>query len=60
MKALKIGGITLLALLGIGLILSLIAPKEMLVERSAVIAAPREVVFKQISTFENATPGRPG
>ncbi|NUO02927.1 MAG: SRPBCC family protein [Saprospiraceae bacterium] len=52
MKALKIGGITLLALLGIGLILSLIAPKEMLVERSAVIAAPREVVFKQISTFE--------
>jgi len=52
MKALKIGGITLLALLGIGLILSLIAPKEMLVERSTVVAAPRDVVFKQIATFE--------
>ncbi|MFM9948226.1 MAG: SRPBCC family protein [Saprospiraceae bacterium] len=52
MKALKIGGITLLALLGIGLILSLIAPKEMLVERSIVIAAPREVVFKEVATFE--------
>lgn len=52
MKALKIGGIVLLALLGIGLILSLVAPKEMVVERSVVVAAPREVVFKQIATFE--------
>lgn len=59
MKALKIGGITLLALLGIGLILSLIAPKEMLVERSIVIAAPREVVFKEVATFEKRSAWSP-
>jgi uncharacterized protein YndB with AHSA1/START domain len=59
MKALKIGGITLLALLGIVLVLALIAPKEMLVERSTVIAAPREVVFKQIATFEKRSAWSP-
>ncbi len=52
MKALKIGGITLLVLAGIVLILSAIAPKEILVERSAVIAAPREAVFRHIASFE--------
>lgn len=52
MKALKIIGIIVLALVAIVLILGLIAPKKFQVERSIVINVPRTAVFPYLQTFE--------
>jgi len=52
MKALKIGGIILLALVVIVLIMAAFAPSEVSVERSTVILAPRPAVFAHVQTFE--------
>ncbi len=48
MKALKIIGITILLLLIVLLILNFLAPKDYLVERSLIIEAPKEIVFKHV------------
>jgi effector-binding domain-containing protein len=52
MKALKTLGILLLLLLVLGLIASLILPKEMKIERSITIDADAEIVWKHISTHK--------
>ncbi|MFN7117217.1 MAG: SRPBCC family protein [Saprospiraceae bacterium] len=52
MKALKIIGILLAAVVVIVLLLGLVAPKSYHVERSIVIDAPRETVFPYLQTFE--------
>ncbi|HLP19545.1 MAG TPA: SRPBCC family protein [Chitinophagales bacterium] len=52
MKALKITGIVLAVIIAVVLILGVIAPKNFEVSRSLVVNAPQDVVFKNISTFE--------
>lgn len=49
MKALKVIGIILLALIGIVLILGMIAPKELSVSRSIVINAPQQAAFNTVN-----------
>ena len=59
MKALKIAGITLLALIAIVLILGAIAPKEVKTARMITIHAPIEQVFSMVndlSTWEKWSP----
>lgn len=59
MKALKIAGIILGALIGLVLLLGLIAPKEMKTARSITINAPMEKVFSTVndlSTWEKWSP----
>ncbi len=52
MKALKIIGIILALIVVIVLVVGLIAPKNFEVSRSIEVKASPEVVFKNISTFE--------
>lgn len=52
MKAIKIAGILLLALIAVVLILNAIAPKTFEMERSIVIDAPRETVFPYAQYLE--------
>ena len=51
MKLLKIIGILLLVVIAAVLILGLILPKDYNVQRSIVINAPEQTVYKGISTF---------
>lgn len=53
MKALKILGITLLALVAVILILGLIVPKGYKVERTAVVKASAPLVFRHIQYWRN-------
>ena len=52
MRALKIIGGLIAALLGVLLILGLVLPKEMIVERSVVIDAPASQIFPHIQYLE--------
>lgn len=51
MKILKTIGIILLTLVVIFLILGLVAPKQIITERSIVIDAPQELVFNTVNDF---------
>ena len=53
MKALKIIGIIVLAIIVIVVLLALIAPKSYNVERTIVINAPKEIVFRQVQFWRN-------
>ena len=53
MKALKIIGIAVGSLIAIFLILALIAPKSYVAERSIIIDAPDEVVFKNVKFWKH-------
>jgi hypothetical protein len=53
MKFLKTLLIIIVILVVIIGVLTMIAPTKLSVQRSIVINAPREVVYKNISTFEN-------
>jgi len=53
MKVLKIIGIIILALVLIVVVLGLIAPQSYHVERSIVINAPKDVVFRQVVYWRN-------
>ncbi len=53
MKALKIIGIALFAIVGIYLILCLIGPKDFDVTRTVTINAPGDVVFEQVAELQN-------
>jgi carbon monoxide dehydrogenase subunit G len=53
MRALRILLFSLLALIGIALILSLIAPKEAQTSRSIVIDAPQEAVFNTVNNLKS-------
>ncbi|RYE23699.1 MAG: hypothetical protein EOP51_09730 [Sphingobacteriales bacterium] len=52
-KFFKILGIIVLILVLVVLVLGLIAPKDMKIERSETMNAPKEVVFEQIVKFKN-------
>lgn len=52
MKAIKIAGILLLALIVLVLVLNALAPKTFEMERSIVIDAPRETVFPYVQYLE--------
>jgi len=52
-KALKIVGIVILILVVVIIVLGLIAPKDYLVERSAVIDSPKELVFDHVKYWRN-------
>ncbi len=54
MKALKVIGILILAIVGLGLIASLVLPKDMTVSQSTTIAAPMDVVWNNVSSWEKA------
>lgn len=53
MKFLRVLLIIIVILVVVIGLLTMVAPTEMSIKRSTVISAPREVVFKNISTFEN-------
>lgn len=53
MKALKIIGIAVLAVILVVLILGLVAPKKYAVERTITIDAPRALVFRQVQFWKN-------
>ena len=53
MKVLKILGIIVLVIIVLVVILALIAPKGYNVERTIVINAPQEVVFRQVQLWRN-------
>ena len=59
MKALKVIGILVLAVVGLGLIASLVLPKDMVVEESVVVSAPMDVVWKNVSNWENVNKWSP-
>jgi effector-binding domain-containing protein len=52
MKALKIIGIVLVAIIALVLVLGIVAPKDFNVERSVVIDAPKEVVYAHVSNLK--------
>lgn len=52
MKALKVIGILLLVIVGIGLIASLVLPKDMEISKSIEINAPMDVVWRNVSSWE--------
>lgn len=52
MKALKVIGILLLVIVGIGLIASLVLPKEMEVSESVTIEAPMDVVWNHVKDWK--------
>jgi len=52
MKALKVIGILILAIVGLGLIASLVLPKDMTVSQSTTIAAPMDVVWGNVNSWE--------
>jgi effector-binding domain-containing protein len=52
MKALKIIGIIVVAIVALVLVLGIIAPKEFNVERSIVIDAPRPLVYEHVSNLK--------
>ena len=52
MKALKIAGLVVLALVAVVVVIGLILPKEVSTERSIVIDAPKDVVFAQLANLE--------
>lgn len=54
MKVIKIIGILILVVVGVGLITSAILPKEMNVDVEQTITAPIDVVWDNISTFEKS------
>ncbi len=53
MKILKIIGIIVLAIVAIGVVIGLVTPKDYNLNRSTVINAPADVIFKNISRYEN-------
>ena len=53
MKVLKVIGIIILVLILIVVVLALIAPKSYHVERTIVINAPQQVVFRQVQFWRN-------
>ena len=53
MKILKIIGIIILLLVILIVVLGLIAPKKYEVERSVLINAPKQIVFKHVVKFKN-------
>jgi hypothetical protein len=53
MKALKIVGIILVALVVLIILLGIIAPKKYSVERSVIINSPRHLVFAYASYWRN-------
>jgi effector-binding domain-containing protein len=53
MKALKIIGIVLLALIGVVIILGIVAPKSYHVDRSITIEAPKHLVFNYVKYWRN-------
>ena len=53
MKVLKIIGIILLVVVVLIIVLGLVAPKKYDVERTAVIDAPKVVVFEQVKYWRN-------
>ena len=53
MKALKISGFLILAIIIVLLVASFFLPKHIHIERSVFIKAPAEVVFNQINVLKN-------
>jgi effector-binding domain-containing protein len=54
MKVLKVIGILILVVVALGLIASLVLPKDMNVKSEATIAAPIDVVWNNINNFEKS------
>lgn len=53
MKAFKVVGIAIVSLVAIFFILALVAPNQYKVERTVLIDAPKEVVFKNVKYWKN-------
>lgn len=53
MKTLKIVGISVLSLIAIFFILALIAPKQYKAERTVLVEAPKEIIFKNVKYWNN-------